>query len=284
MRDSYFDIPAMSNSALKWFKKSPMHYQWYINNPPPPSKEMAFGSAFHTIILEPEKFKYLYVVADTEKRPEKDKGMTSNKNKAWLAGLGFGGKEILKKEEFDTLQRIRDAVMKNGFAKELVTDSKNQIEQGIYWEHNDIQCKGKVDILNSGFMADLKTCADASPNDFSRTIWNYEYYRQAGMYLDGYGMQTKPFYFIAVEKTEPFGVSVHKCSQDVIDYGIQEYQELIAQYKMCLESGNWPGYEKDAIYEYFEAELPKWVKKAEGVKHEVRKPASVNYKGGDLPI
>src|SRR5690606_27230177 len=185
-----------------------------------------------------------------------------------LANLGSDGKMVLKKEEYDTLQRMNEAVMKNGFAKELVTDSANKIEQYISWEYNDIQCKGKVDILNPNFMADPKTCQDASPLDFSRTIWNYEYYRQAGMYLDGYGMQTKPFYFIAVEKTAPFGVSVHKCSQDMIDYGIQEYQDLVDQYKACLNSGNWPGYEKDAFMEYFDADLPKWVKKAEGVKHE----------------
>lgn len=265
MKDPYFDIPAMSNSALKWFKKSPKHYQWYKENPQHTTEAMHLGHAVHALVLEPEKFDKMFSVLDTSKRPETDKTMASNKNKEWLLEFNLeasqNDKEVITQDQFICIERMRDAVMSNGFAKELISDQGNIFEHISQWEENEIKCKSKIDILNSGFMADLKSCQDASYESFVKTVWNYEYYRQAGMYLDGIRMTSDPFYFIAVEKSEPFGVSVHKCTPELIEYGVREYKELISQYKACLESGNFPGYEKDAIMDYFDLELPAWVNK-----------------------
>lgn len=262
MRDPYFDIPAMSNSALKEFKKSPKHYQWYLDNPTVATEAMRLGTAAHILILEADKFKSHYNILDLNERPDKDMTMGAKANKVWLNEFNDltakEDKEVITIEQFECVERMRDAVHENEFARDLLLDAQNEFEKVILWEENEIKCKGKVDIKNPAFKVDLKTTTDASAGAFQRAVWNMEYYRQAGMYTDGYGSRV-PFFFIAVEKTAPFGVAVYKCSEDLIDYGIQEYKDLIAQYKACLESGNWPGYEKDAIMNYFDLELPAWV-------------------------
>src|SRR4051812_34967536 len=61
----YYDLPAKtyhaldacSKSSLDWIADySPMHLKWNREHPEEPTDALKFGSALHTMILEPAKF------------------------------------------------------------------------------------------------------------------------------------------------------------------------------------------------------------------------------------
>ena len=58
---NYFEIKRMSNSKMSYFKQSPMHYLFAMENPDKESAAMTFGSAYHAAVLEPEIFENDYV-------------------------------------------------------------------------------------------------------------------------------------------------------------------------------------------------------------------------------
>ena len=53
----------LSVSALKAFNRSPNHYIQYLTGPRKASKAMAFGSALHCAVLEPDEFDSRYALA-----------------------------------------------------------------------------------------------------------------------------------------------------------------------------------------------------------------------------
>ena len=50
----------LSYSSMKKLEKSIDHLIEYRRNPPEPTEDMAFGTAYHCAILEPEKFSSEY--------------------------------------------------------------------------------------------------------------------------------------------------------------------------------------------------------------------------------
>ena len=48
--------------------------------------------------------------------------------------------------------------------------------------------------------------------------------------------------FVAGEKTEPFGVSVHELGEEVIALGREEYRRNLETYKSCKAFDHWPCY------------------------------------------
>jgi hypothetical protein len=63
----------------------------------------------------------------------------------------------------------------------------------------------------------------------------------------------KDFFFIAVEKTEPYAVSINKMRQEFITAGINEFMSLVELYKNCQDFTEdysfRAGFGKDGIFE-----------------------------------
>lgn len=74
--------------------------------------------------------------------------------------------------------------------------------------------------------------------------------------------QQAHFVFIVVENTPPHGVALYKLSPRAIRQGDRECQHALAQYHMCLETGEWPGYqnEKEFTGNFRSIELPPWAR------------------------
>lgn len=275
MRDPYFDIPAISNSRLSLFEKSPMHYKYLMEHPKPPTAAMLFGSLVHYVVLEPHMLKDYIIVFDETKRPEPDKDYKTKVNQIWRANFftqaDLEKKIAVSKEDFDFAQRIRDKLYTYPQSKEILNASGNLLEHGVRWKHGKSNCKGKIDIRNPYFLADLKTGADVDPPEFQKNIFNRKYHRQGGMYLDGDAegkldfANMKEFMFIAVETEEPIGISVHRLTRPVIERGYEEYCNLTEQLQVCIDTDIWQGYEYKADIEkdgIFDVHLPNYLRKA----------------------
>jgi hypothetical protein len=142
-------------------------------------------------------------------------------------------------------------------AQRLLTGAKMEVT--MVWEMNGILCKARIDALKDNMIIDLKTCNDASKEQFSRDSYNFGYQTQAAWYTMGYraltGENPSGFVFMAVEKTPPHGVAFYMFN-DTTEFE-QGCEELLAIYKRCLETEVWPCYSDEIQV----LELPRWSKK-----------------------
>ena len=111
------------------------------------------------------------------------------------------------------------------------------------------------------YVADLKTVesldSDAFRN-FERACFSFGYHRQAGFYLplitEITGSPVFDFFFIAVEKVEPFGVAVYRLSDAAIARGQDETITDLVRLQSCIASNVWPNLDPALR----EIGLPKW--------------------------
>lgn len=266
IKDDYFKLPGYSNSELKNFAQSPEYYKYRKNNPTKPTPAMLIGSCLHYLVFEPDNFDKYMKVLDTSKRPSPSQTFAETKNKAWKAKFykEAEGLEVIEKEDYDTVQRMRDKLYATPESALLLNYTRNEYEKVLQWEADGIQYKGKLDIYSDQFICDLKkaACADVA---YFRAVINSEYFQQGGMYADGDRILSdssfmKPFYFIAVEDEPPYGVSVHLLTDDYLEYGATKYRTLGQQLKVCEQKNYWPSYpfkSKDGIEL---VDLPKYLR------------------------
>lgn len=219
--DAYHQGPGISRSALMEFKRSPYHYWYkYLNPDYKPKAEtpaLLFGKAFHTLVLEPDKFE------------------------------GYGNVlTAYQRKLFADLDPMVASLKKNKLALQLIENA--QIEKSLYWNDPDtgILCKCRPDILRPRLVADLKTAQDGSAWSFSKAIYDYGYHIQAAMIQEALRrikkIEVTAFWFIIVEKSAPYVVSTYKLDAASLKKGHEDFKALLQRYKSCLEKNDWPAY------------------------------------------
>ena len=228
---NYFKVPALSASLAKQLIKSAAHGKYWLDNPMEPTPSMALGTAVHAAILEPHR-QDVFVVRPTDlDRRTKD-------GKARYAELEAAGLPILTQAEVDSVYRIRDAVLANADVASALANGKTEVP--AFWDGRGTSCKAKADLVVGDVIMDVKTCQDASPRGFMKSVWSYRYFTQACHYLDGFA--AKQFIFIAVETAPPYGVGIYELSHSLLDQGERDLDLAAARYQHGITTGTWPGY------------------------------------------
>jgi len=257
--DQYHDHPAVGHSGLVRVMRSPAHYQEYVTHPPEPTPAMQLGTAFHTALLEPERFDQTFVVA-----PKFDRRTKEGKAAAEAWEAENAGKTALTVDQMAAIEKMVASVRSHVGAANLLASGVP--EMSGFWTDPDtgIQCKCRPDFLTmegetiTGIV-DVKTCGDASAEGFARAIATLGYDVQAAFYQDGIRALTGrviPFYFIAVEKEAPHAVAAYQASDEVIRVGRAKYRGALQLLKWCQEHGAWPGYQPNGEIETIT--LPRW--------------------------
>lgn len=186
-------------------------------------------------------------------------------------------KQILSEDMFYQLINMRDAVYAHHAANKLMTGAKGKAEQSAYWydpETGEL-CRCRPDYWREdGWLIDLKTTNDASPEGFAKSVANWRYHIQAPYYVDGMTLAAeqseteinpiKGFVFLAVEKDacvvngEAKGVGVYILDEEAIYEGRAQYQANLAEYVRCSNENKWPGYSRRVET----LSLPKWAIKS----------------------
>jgi len=256
----YIQWPAINNSLLRIIDiQSAAHAKAYKDNPPPPSKAFREGQIFHALVLEPMEFDSRYAIA-----PAVDRRTTAGKQ-AWKEfEAAAGGKQVVAEEEYQSCLKMAEAVREHRAAWNLLRFGKPEI--CIIWQDplTGLMCKARLDYvhLENRVIVDLKSTRDASPDAFSKAIWNYGYHQQAAFYLDGLGTllgDMAEFVFVAVEKEEPFAVACYRAASDILTMGVGAYRRSLQIYKECVVSGVWPAYSQEVEL----ITLPRWAQSAE---------------------
>lgn len=233
-------IQAVSNSYLSRLDRCPAA----AKVPQADSPAFAFGSAFHTLVLEEMKFGDEFAVY-----PSYDKRTKEGKERFAEFQGNAEGKEIIMEADYETLLEMRTAVYSHPFAKQILAEGISE-QTVIFTEPtSNIRCKCRPDRVPSnggGVIIDLKTTTDASEYGFGRSMVKYNYCNQAAFYVDGYnsatGADVDAFIFVAVEKTAPYRVATYLIDGDFLQYGRENYQALLSIEAICREKNHWPNY------------------------------------------
>ena len=238
--------PHLHFSTLKWFGRSPAHYNYYRTHPSAPTSAMHLGSAIHNLILENGSAIVKF-------------GGASRRGKAWdefmsSAIANYADSIILTESEYETAEAATEAVLAHAGAGSLLHGLK---EQTFDWTQNGKVCRGTCDAVN-GNMVELKSTNDARPDFFSRTAMRLSYYAQLPWYMDGYNANrllsresahsitlaplVERAFIVAVETSPPYVVQTFELTANAIDFGRRQYRLWMERLHVCEESGIWPGY------------------------------------------
>jgi len=284
-------LDVATNSGLKVIDHaSPMGYHYYITNEDDEESTAAkdFGRAFHTSVLEPHKFFSTYCVLPEEapRRPTQAQWNAAKPSANSMASMDWWrnwmaknqGKEILSARDYDmaagmgtsaraTVWKIPDG--NGGFVTITGGELFDLCEKEVtyYWTDpkTGIKCKSRVDLdcEELAFGGDLKSCMDASPESFARSITNYRYHQQHAHYCDGRRIVTgrpwKNFLFFPVEKRKPYVPGLYQINSMAEERGFERRDRAMAKLSYCLTESRWPPY-RDTItelalpaYEFFDS-------------------------------
>lgn len=249
----YKAVDAVNASFLKSLKTSPLTA---LNKHYSETEALIFGSIYHKYVLEEHDFQNEYKIFDESKRPEQDKTMASNANKAWKNNLVADAKkkgiEFIKADDLNTVVSMKDQLYENSpFAKKLIEGCMTEVSLYTILNINGVKLsvKCRFDGINiaEGYILDLKTASDASPNGFSRDAGKYNYHLQSAFYMFLARMVFKKdfkMYFIAQEKVQPYNSAIYNVSHEMRIKGENELIPLLEatqRLKNRVEAGNNPG-------------------------------------------
>jgi hypothetical protein len=259
----YHGIRALSASRLKAFLRSPAHLR-HMDENPYTGAALAFGDAFHTAVLEPQRFAEEYIVApDVDRRTKDGKA-------AWQMFLDANpDKTIVSHDDWLAITAMAREVLLHPTASDLLA-GRSETEISMLWlasaAGEKFPCKARIDAYNSvdRCIIDLKTTQDASPEGFARSVANFSYHVQAAWYIDAMraaNFEVDSMVFIAVEKAAPYGVSCLILDEDAINEGRRRIANALPKYAICASQNRWPTYD-DGIQTI---SLPRWAVRGEEV-------------------
>lgn len=247
---NYFDIPAVSATAIKAGARSMLHMHAVMTEgSKADSSTMRWGRLIHAAILESARFASNARIYDGIKR-----------GKDWDAFRALSPDEdmILKTDEFDYLMAIKRAVIANHHAAQLIIGAKTEVV--LQWSGDYGDAKAKLDgIAADGALFDVKTMTDIRPDRFARQFVSLGYDLQCGWYIEaavnstGAGDDT-PFYIIGIESDPPHDVAVYRVPRMAIEIGRKRARDIARRYRQCEAVGRFPGVQEGVK----ELVLPEW--------------------------
>ena len=265
--DTYHGEEGISSSGINLILDCPKRY-WYEYHGRPIEMETRaqkdarkIGSAFHMLLLEPDKFEKMYFPM------EEEVNLTTKIGKEKYAEAEFQaeGREIIRAGDWVDIW----AMAQEARAHPLWLHMDNsKVEQSIYWNAGfyNTRLKSRPDIYTDKLIIDVKTVR--SINEFQRTIYQSGYHRQAAMQIDGLkhfnteGDNSERFHaFFLVEKHAPYLTACFTLDLESIKQGRREYQDGMMTYSECMKAGLWPGY--DSKFQI--TSIPQWVMKRDNI-------------------
>lgn len=261
--DAYHKWDAVSKSKLWRLRQSPAH----VLHAQDQTDAMAFGCAFETLLLEPERFAVEYVVcgqceAKTGKGGQCSRNGTLQVGGVWYCSQHATGPadpiNAISPGEAKTLSDMVRSVKAHAVAGDLLAQVK-KIQPSLVWQDDKtgLMCKGRLDIWTEyerlSSHVDIKVTADAEPRRFANQATDLGYFAQQAHYRDGCRILSgredyRRVLIIAVESSPDYGdvhrVEVFEYDESALEAGLKERDSLMRRYAECVASGEWPGREQ----------------------------------------
>ena len=258
----YYDVPfseylswdAFSKSKVRHIIRSPKHLE-EAESADKETDAMRFGTIVDTMLFDLNWRDKIGVLPETylDVKSGKLKPFTlaSSACKAILCKLEASKEIVCKHAEYQKALSVYTSIVTHSDARQRINECviNGYYQLSIVWVDNETgaTCKGRFDMLTPGVEAvDLKTTTDASPDVFSKKIYDLDYHVQAAMYLDGYQQLTGdpqlPWRFIVAESSPPHAVATYELDEQSIEVGRQRYKKAAALWVQYKQSGKARGY------------------------------------------
>ena len=194
------------------------------------SDALYFGSMYDLLLFEPEKFQEQYFILDDRLKLEEIGGKSPRSTKLykqWLEDVQNTDKQIVNYEDWKKAEEMVDRLKTCGVY--------DQYLQGSYQEEfntflQDIPVRGFYDCLGSTYVSDSKTTQNLGK--FKYDVFSFGYDIQAYIYASVSGRND--FYWVAQEKSYPYGITVFQASDDTLGSGERKFWRAIELIKEWL--------------------------------------------------
>jgi hypothetical protein len=239
--EQYHACEAIGRSDLKSIAKVPAGYL-YQNS----GDGLAFGAAAHLYMLEPHLFNNMVIESSAK---------TTNANDYKKLVEQYPGKHVLTAGSIELIELLAKAIFEHPFAAELLGSSDKIAEPTIFWrdEDEDVWCKARPDLMipSRRCFADLKFLKEgfSDPKKFLWSVRDYGYDIQAAWNIMGgkkaTGVTYPEFWFICVEKAEPYRVGVYQLDDEWLGDTMFDAKNLLKRFVACRAAGDWPNYTEE---------------------------------------
>lgn len=248
------DLTAISKSRLAKISVCPQYFKWCEENPQEQTEEMIVGSAFHKLVLEPNTFDEEFAIMPNINR-RTNAGKQEYEEFMQLAN----GKQVITQEQYETICGMRDSIMSNQYAVQLLKGVHEQSMYGVD-ELTGERIKTRPDcyriievpnedgeIVKTCLITDLKSCRSAIYDDFCRDVTKFNYDLQCYMYTENASKvlnvprENINFVFIAVEKKEPYLINILQADEYVLQSGEALFRKYIGELHEAKTTNNWWG-------------------------------------------
>jgi hypothetical protein len=210
-KESYFDLPQISNSDLSWLKS--------ILQPPKVIFDtdivFAFGNLLDAIITEPNRIDF---------------------HKRMLDGVRY------KKTDFTKAEKMCNSYLSDEYCRSLLKKATFQdiiIKENFEINFNgciftvDARCKWDLLIRNISLGADIKSTDAKTQIEFESAINYFDYDRQAAWYMDITNIDIMIIIGISKKNCKVFKVFISRDSE-LYKSGYDKYSYLAFKYKLLF--------------------------------------------------
>jgi len=226
-------------SDIKTFLDSPKlyYYQKYIQKEKPNERHFSIGSALHELVMEPELLDFHYITF-----PKIDKRTKEGKAAYEEYLIKAEGKVVLYDDEMEMLKNIANNARKNKTLVSLIEDSYKELSCYTIDEITGLKLRMRPDMLckTKSTIVDIKSCLNSSPRKFKNDVFSYSYNLSAAYYSDFIGRDN--YVFAAMEKKQPYQVSLYVCNDEMIESGRQKYRMGLDLMKWSYDNNFWCDY------------------------------------------
>ena len=239
------DQDYLSSSVIKTAFQSMGKYKdkYLDGNQRSPSDAMRLGSAFHCLVLEPEKFKEEFPVFDNKLTK-----LTTKVGKAAFAEFKTMLKnkhDYIKATEIVQIEDMARSVKRYSVADDLFKNGEPELSVATRCSLTGLDVKVRPDWLDTDkkFIVDLKSAKDP---EFNKFMWNvsrgFNYGLSASMYChvmkeitgDDYD-----FYWVVTGNLAPYDTYVYKASKECLDMGMKQYLQGCHKIKEAKITGEY---------------------------------------------
>jgi exodeoxyribonuclease VIII len=235
---------------------------------PERSDAMMLGTGIHALLLEPEQFEERFCVMPAfqfdqenltkEGKPSKSSETSYCKAKEAEFLKANPDKEILSRTQYDIALTCIEALNSRAHFRELVEASNKEVT--VYGEIEGVPFKGRLDLLSTTTICDLKTTYDVS--QFNRTFTQLEYAFKLAIYRELVRQNTvgvRDVKVIAQETKDDFDNAMFVVPSDLLDITFNRVLQVTQLYKQSCERDEWLGWDRGELQ--IEVELPWWARK-----------------------
>lgn len=255
----YLGLPeeAVSRSDLLMLDP-PARYRYMKDHPEALKDTPAtqFGTAFHTLIMEPDVFKVRHIVSKYD-------DFRTNEAKNWRDEQTKNGVTILKQDQMDALIQMEQNARETPFFSQVFRRPESKIEVSVLSKHpaTGILRKCRIDCVPPGnSLWDIKTIGKengASATSAGRAIVDMNYGFQAAMSLDCWNAvasrRKDKFTLFFCESEPPYLCAAYVLPEEVIEGCRKMINARLYVLAECRANNRWPSYK---AIDY--PEMPRW--------------------------